>query len=234
MIFFFKVNNMAMFLESTVTEQQPELTYVSTLSIMEELNDITIELSESLESFFQEEYLLLTEEADDKKEEKKQSFRDKVGSAVRNIADKIRVAIVKIKQFLLYYISKAIGSKKFVRAPQELVRFLASHSTFYLFKVFVSDDRLDEIRKELDDSKAAFEKAKSDTAMFTMPSDKFKTYLNNAKKAFEDIEAGIKSDKSLSPEATKLMQACVTFSLAVIHTITSKTKGLDKESSDKE
>lgn len=224
---------MAMFLESAVTEQQPELTYVSTLSIMEELNDITIELSESLESFFQEEYLLLTEEADDKKEEKKQSFLDKVGNAVRNIADKIRVAIVKIKQFLLYYISKVIGSKKFVRAPQELVRFLASHSSFYVFKVF-TDDRLDGIRKELDDNKVAFEKAKSDTTMFTMPSDKFKICLNSAKKSFEDIEAGIKSDKSLSPEVVKLMQACVTFSLAVIHAITSKTKGLDKESLDKE
>lgn len=222
-----------MFLESTVTEQQPELTYVSTLSIMEELNDITIELSESLESFFQEEYLLLTEEADDKKEEKKQSFRDKVGRAVRNIADKIRVAIVKIKQFLLYYISKAIGSKKFVRAPQELVRFLSSHSSFFVFKVF-TDDKLDEIRKELDDNKVAFEKAKSDTTMFTMPSDKFKTYLSSAKKSFEDIEAGIKSDKNLSPEAIKLMQACVTFSLAVVHAITAKTKGLDKEPSDKE
>ena len=225
---------MAMFLESTVTGQQPELNYVSTLSIMEELTDITIELSENFESFFQEEYSILTEESDDAKEEKKESFKSKVSKTISAILDKIRVAVVKIKQFLLYYISKAIGSKKFVRAPQELVRFLASHSISYVFKNFADASKLDEIKKDLEADKAAFEKAKADTTMFTMPAEKFKGFLNPAKKSFEEIESGIKSNTQLSPEGAKVLQACVTFSLAVVHAITAKTKGLDKESSDKE
>lgn len=223
---------MAMFLESAVTEQQPELTYVSTLSIMEELNDIAIELSENFESFFQEEYSILKEESDEVKAEKKESFKDKVGKTITTILDKIRVAVVKIKQFLLYYISRALGSKRFVRAPQELVRFMASHSISYVFKDF-ADSKLDEIKKNLEADKAAFEKAKVDTTMFTMPAEKFKGFLYPAKKSFEEIESGIKSNTQLSPEGAKVLRACVTFSLAVIHAITEKTKGLDKEPSDK-
>lgn len=225
---------MAMFLESTVTEQQPKLTYVSTLSIMEELNDIAIELSENFESFFQEEYSILKEESDEVKAEKKESFKDKVGKTITTILDKIRVAVVKIKQFLLYYISRALGSKRFVRAPQELVRFIASHSISYVFENFADDSKLDEIKKNLEADKAAFEKAKADTAMFTMPAEKFKGFLYSAKKSFEEFESGIKSKTKLSPEGAKVLRACVTFSLAVIHAITEKTKGLDKEPSDKE
>jgi hypothetical protein len=224
---------MAMFLESTT--QQSKVDYVSTLSIMEELNDITIDLSEQFESFFHEEYSILTEEIDEnKKDEKAKSFRDKVGSTVRNIADKIRVAVVKIKQFLLYYLSKAIGSKKFVRAPQELIRFMVSHSISFMYKDFSSPEKLETIKEKLEKDKAEFEKAKSSQTMFTMSSEKFKNFINTSRKSFEDIESGIKNEVNLSPEAIKLLQACITFALAVIHAITSKTKGLDKESETKE
>jgi hypothetical protein len=220
---------MAMFLESAV-EQPQEIKPVSILAIMEELSDITIDLSESLENFFQEEYNILTEESDEaEKEKKKESFKDKVGKTITNLIDRIRVAVVKIKQFLLYYISRAIGSKKFVRAPKELVTFMAGHSISYVFKNFADSSKFDEIRADLEKDKEAFNKAKADDVMFTMSADKFKGFLNPAKKSFEDIEKGIKSNANLNPEGAKLLQACVTFSLAVVHAITSKTKGLDKE-----
>lgn len=230
---FHKVNNMAMFLESSV-EQKVEIKPVSIIAIMEELTDITIELSESIECLFQEEYSILTEEADEKaKEEKKTGFKEKVASTVRSIVDKIRVAVVKIKQFLLYYITKALGSKKFARAPKELTIFLGKHSVAFGMKDFKDPSKFDDIKKAIETEKASFEKAKSDSEMFTTKADDFKKNLNALKVFFDSVESGIKADPDLPPEGAKLLQAYVSFSLAIVHAVASKTKGLEKDSEEK-